>query len=178
MLAPKNQPEWVWSKSEGYRHKTTSSPWFITLLFVCPKSRSSFPARTWHRKLPGAACPFWPPRSHTGLLGGQPHFADHVRDMPFQVHNSPFVCVKMILFQRLHLPNKLHYSILPLSIATIHETFFIYTFCQWWVTFSSASLSKCQAELAFPFPSFEGKGHRAYYFENVVSPYRVTETLP
>lgn len=104
-------------------------------------------------------------------------FADHVQDMPFQVRNSPLVCMKIILFQWVHLPNKLHYSVLPLSIATIHQTCFIYTFRQWRVMLSSASLSKCQAELASPFPSFEGKGHRVYFFENAVSTYHVAETL-
>lgn len=162
----------IWNKRKGYRHKTTSSPWFITSPFVCPKSQPSFPAQTWHRKLPKPAFPFWHPD-----LRHSPPSADHVQDTPFQVHNSSLVCTKMILFQWVHLPNKPYFSVLPLSIATIHKTCFIYTFCQLWVTLSSASLSKCQAELAFLFPSFEGKGHWVYFFENTVSTYHVAETL-
>lgn len=153
----------------------TLSPWFIASPFVCTNSQLSFPVRIWHRKLPRVTCPFWPPRSHTGLLRTQPPLRRSRTGHAFP--DSWLVCMKMTLFQWVHLPNKLHYSVLPLSIAIIHQTCFIYTFRQWWVMLSSASLSKRQAELASPFPSFEGKGHQVYFFENAVSTYHVAETL-
>lgn len=141
----------------------------------CVQTQLPFPARTWHRNLPGAACSFQSPRSHTGLLRTQPPFADHVRDVAFQVHNSPLACTKMTLFQWLHLPNKLHWSILPLPRSAVHQNCLVCAFYQRWVTVPSARPSRREAELASPF--IERKGHRVYLFENAVFIDHVAETL-
>lgn len=151
-----------------------------------PRLAVVFFSRDLAQKAPQSCLPLLTPLLLQGMAwDAASRFTGCVQAVPLHGHSSPLVYMKMVLFSvcffalyiRVHLPKLLHTAVLPLSIPIVHQTLFSYTFHRWWVTLSSASLSRCQTELASFFPSVQGKGHQVYFFENAGSAYHVAETL-
>lgn len=143
--------------------------------WLCPKPRSSVPAGTWHGELPGAhSDPHVLPQD---CLGHSPPLQiPSSTCLSRFITNSPLVPMTTILSQWLHSPNKSHYSDLPPSTATVHQTRFTYTSAS---GESRVLLHRCVSVSVrgncFSLPLIRSEGHRDYS-ENTVFGYRVAET--